>query len=127
MTDDAPPFSLDIVHPKVVERCVPIPPPKEVDVSVVGIDARDMATAFRGRIAIGVNTVQAPPLSVWLAGLEVGLEEAGREGLSEERFGVPVSSQNDGGVEGRHDVRIGFGNGRGWIGRLSRGVVHGGA
>ena len=28
-------------------------------------------------VAIGVNTAQAPPLSAWLAGLEVGLKEAG--------------------------------------------------
>ena len=56
---------------------MPVPPAKEVDVTVVGIDAHGMATAFRGC----VDTVQAPPLSVWLVGLEVELEEAGGGGL----------------------------------------------
>ena len=104
MTDDAPPFSLDIVHPKVVKRFVPVPPAKEIDVTVVGVDAHGVATPFRGCVAIGVNTVQAPPLSVWLAGLEVGLEEACGGGLDEEGFGVvPVALENESGVERRHD------------------------
>ena len=97
LTDDASPCSLDIVHPEVVQRFVPVPPAKEVDATVVGIDAHGIATTFRGCVTIGVNTVQAPPLSVWLAGLEVGSEEADGESLGEKGFIViPVSLENEG-------------------------------
>ena len=41
----------------------------------------------RGCVAIGVNAVQMPPSGVWLAGLEVGLEQAGEGCLGEEGFG----------------------------------------
>ena len=41
----------------------------------------------RGCVAIGVNAVQTLPSGVWLAGLEVGLEQAGEGCLGEERFG----------------------------------------
>ena len=40
-----------------------------------------------GCVAIGVNAVQTPPSGVWLAGLEVGLEQAGEGCLGEEGFG----------------------------------------
>ena len=41
----------------------------------------------RGCVAIGVNAVQMPPSGVWLAGLEIGLEQAGEGCLGEEGFG----------------------------------------
>ena len=79
MTDDR----LDIVHPKVIEGFVPVPPTEEV--AVFGVDTHCVATAFRECVVIGV---------------------------------VPVVLENESDVEG-------FRNGRGWIGRVSRGVVPG--
>lgn len=104
MADDTPPFGLDIIHPEIVERLISIPAPKEVNVAIVGIDTHGVATAFRGCVAIGVDAVQTPPLGVWLTGLEVGLEEAGRGGVYKESLGlVPVSLEHEGGVQRCHD------------------------
>lgn len=77
MTDDAPSVALDIVYPKIVEGLVPVPASKEVNVAIVGVDTHGMSTAFRGGVPISIDPVETPPLGVWLAGLEVGLEEAG--------------------------------------------------
>ena len=104
MARDLPPFGLDIIHPKIVEGLVSVPAPKKVDVPVVGIDTHGVSAALGGCVAIGVHTVQTPPLGVWLAGLEVGLEEAGGRGLCEERLGVvPVAFENEGSMQRRHD------------------------
>ena len=104
MADDAPPFGLDVVHPEIVEGFVPVPAPEEVDVAVVGIDAHGVSAALGGCVAIGVDAVQTPPLGVWLAGLEVGLEEAGGGGLGKECLGVvPVPLEDEGGVQRGHD------------------------
>jgi hypothetical protein len=101
---DMPPFGLDIIHPKIVEGLIPVPAPKKINVPVVGIDTHGVSTALGGCIAIGVHTVQTPPLGVWLAGLEIGLEEACGRGLCKERFGViPLAFENEGGVQRRHD------------------------
>lgn len=104
MTDDTPPFSVDIVHPKIVEGFIAVPASKEVDMPVIGIDAHGVSTAFGGRVAISVETVQTPPFGMWLAGLKVGLKETSGRGLYEECLGiVPVSLENEGGVQRRYD------------------------
>lgn len=109
MTDDAPPFSLDIVHPEIVEGLVPVPASKEVDLAVVGIDAHGVSTTLRGGVPVGVDAVQTAPLGVGLTGLEVGLEEAGGGGLVEERLSfVPVALEHEGGVERCHDRMFEF-------------------
>ena len=79
---------------------MPVPPAKEVDVTVVGIDAHDMATAFRGCIAIGVNTAGATIECV------VG-RIGGRIGRGRRRFEERFD------VVGRHDGMLEFDLGTG--------------
>ena len=104
MADDTPSIGLDIVHPKIVEGFIPVPASKEVDVPIVRIDTHGVSATFGGCVPIGVDPVETPPLGVWLAGLEVGLEEAGRGSLCEKCLCVvPVPVENEGGMQRRHD------------------------
>jgi hypothetical protein len=76
VTQNTPPFGIDIVHPKIVQALLSVPSAEKVDKPLLVIDAHRVSATFAWRIPVGVDAMQTHPNGLRLTCAEICVKEA---------------------------------------------------